>query len=71
MALNVNSKIKDLIANPQCVAVLEKYMPGMTTNPGTKAAYGMTLKALMAFPQAKVSKDTAAKVAEELEALGL
>ncbi len=71
MALNVNSKVKDLIANAQTCAVLEKYMPGMTTNPGTKAAYNMTLKALMAFPQAKVTKETAALVAKELEELGL
>ena len=38
---------------------------------GTKAAYGMSLKALMAFPQAKVSKETRAQVAEELASLGL
>jgi hypothetical protein len=71
MALNVNSKVKDLLANPECVKVLEKYMPGMTTNPGLKAAYGMSLKALLAFPQTKCSKENAAAITKDLEALGL
>lgn len=71
MPLNVNSKVKDLVENPETAKILEKYMPGITTHPGTKAAYGMTLKALMAFPQAKISKETAEAVARELEELGL
>jgi len=71
MALNVNSKVKELVENPETAKILEKHMPGMTTNPGTRMAYGMTLKALMAVPQAKISKETAAAVTKDLEELGL
>jgi len=71
MALTANSKVKELVENPETAKILEKYMPGMTTNPGTRMAYGMSLKALMAVPQAKVSKETAEKITKELEELGL
>jgi len=71
MALDVNSKVKDLVENAETAKILEKHMPGMTTNPGTRMAYGMTLKALMAVPQAKVSKEVAEKITKDLEELGL
>lgn len=71
MALTINSKVKELVENKQTAEILEKHMPGMTTNPGTRMAYGMTLKALVALPQAKVSKETAAALEKDLEELGL
>ena len=71
MALTRDSKIKELIESPEALAVIEQYMPGLSTNPGTKAAYGMKLKALAAFPQSKVSPEDREKMFVELEALGI
>jgi hypothetical protein len=33
MALTIDSTIKELLANPKAAAVLEKHMPGVSTNP--------------------------------------
>jgi hypothetical protein len=71
MAISRNSKIKELMECPEAVAVIDKHLPGMTTNPGTKAAYGMTLLALTKFPQTKCPAETAEAMFAELEALGI
>ncbi len=67
---SMNSKLGDLLKDPAAAAVIDKYMPGASTNPQTKMAFGMTLKALSAFPQAKLGKDLLAKIDAELQALG-
>ena len=64
MALGRNSKIKDLMENPQAVEIIEKYLPGISTNASTKAAYGMSLSAFTKFPQSKCPKDKAEEVGE-------
>lgn len=71
MALNYNSKLKDLLDNPQTLEVLEKHLPGISTNPDSKKAYGMTMKAICAFPALKVPKEVAQALEADLNALGL
>jgi hypothetical protein len=71
MALDRKSKIKDIMENPQAVEVIEKYLPGFSTNPGLKAAYGMALQALLKFPATKCPPETVEKICAELEALNL
>lgn len=69
MAFDINSKLKDVIANPQACAILDKYMPGMSTNPQTKQGYGMSLKVLISFPQSKELKEKMPAILEELAKL--
>lgn len=71
MAISINSKVKEIVENPQAAAVLDKYIAGMSTAPGTKQAYGMTLKMVCSFPQTPISKEKVAEMAAELEALGI
>jgi hypothetical protein len=71
MALDRKSKIKDIVENAQALAVVEKYLPGFSGNPGIKAAYGMTLQALIKFPQTKCPPETQEKLLAELEGLNL
>lgn len=66
MPFDINSKIKDIGANPEARAVIEKYVPGFWDNPQSKQAFGMTLKVLSSFPQAKIFKDNLDKILEEL-----
>ncbi len=66
MPFDINSKLKDIAANPEAAAVLEKYMPGMLSHPQTKQAMGMSLKVISSFPQAKELKDKLPQILEEL-----
>ena len=66
MTFSEKSKMKDLMANPEAKAVIEKYVPGFWDNPQSKQAFGMTLKMISSFPQAKVFKDNLDKIVEEL-----
>jgi hypothetical protein len=52
MAYTLDSKLGDLLDNPQAKAVLEKYVPGASTNPMVAMAKGMTLNMIVAMPQA-------------------
>lgn len=51
--LSADSKIKQLMKNPEAVAILEEYNPGISTEPQMKMVYGLTLRKLVGFPQSK------------------
>lgn len=70
MSITGKSKIKQIVESPAALEIVKKYMPGIE-DPRTKAAYGMTLKALMAIPQTKVPKEDAAACIAELEAANI
>ena len=72
MALTIDSKLKDVMANPAAVAVLEKYIPGFSKNPQLKLGYRMTWRTISKFPQAKqfgLTDEVLAKCLEEWAAL--
>ena len=66
--ITIKSKVKEIVENPEALAVVKSVMPAFDeTNPGMKQAYGMSLKALLAFPATKCPKDVQKAVAEALE----
>ncbi|MFZ7121391.1 MAG: hypothetical protein ACOWWH_10620 [Eubacteriaceae bacterium] len=68
MAITRKSKIKEIVANTDALAIVNKYLPGIDpTEPKLKPTMGMSLKALCAFPQTGISKDKAKELFEELE----
>mgnify|MGYP001769181612 CR=1 FL=1 len=69
MAFDINSKLKDLIANEEAKAILVKHMPNLLTDPRTKQGLGMSLKIMSSFPQAKELKDKLPVILEELAKL--
>jgi len=72
MAINLDTKLKDVMKNPGAVEVLEKYFPGFTTNPQLKLGYMMTFRTISKFPQAKqfgLTPEILEKVIEEWAAL--
>lgn len=72
MAITAKSKVKEVIDNPEALAIVKKHMPGFDEkNPGMKAAYGMALSALLAFPQTKCPKDIRDAIAADLEAANI
>lgn len=70
MALNENSKMREIRANPEAKAVLEKYSPGMWDNPQMKLVDHMSLKKLVAFPQSKPLKDNLPEILEQFSKIG-
>ena len=55
--ITIKSKVKEIVENPEALAVVKSVMPAFDeTNPGMKQAYGMSLKALLAFPATKCPK---------------
>ena len=70
MALSVDSKIKDLIANPKAADIVEKYSPGFKTDKQMKMVYGMSLRGLSKFPQAKALAEKLDQINQELSEIG-
>jgi hypothetical protein len=52
MKFTIDTKFGTLLDHPQAKAIIEKYLPGVATNPMVAMVKGMTLKALLATPQA-------------------
>lgn len=51
MGLSLDSKMKEVLANPKGKAVLEEYAGGSLDNPQMKLVGGLTLRKLFTFPQ--------------------
>jgi len=66
MAYTINNKVGELLKDPKAVKIFEKYAPGVSKNPLLGLAKGMTLKALLAMPQAKQAGVTEAIVLKVL-----
>ena len=69
MALTVDSKIKEIMANPEAVQIVDKHSPGFADNKQIKMVYGISLRALQKFPQTKMSLETLEEINNELSAL--
>lgn len=72
MAYTMDTKVGDILKDVGAVKVLEKYAPGISNNPMLGLAKGMTLKSLVALPQAKqagVTEEMVKKVLAEINAL--
>lgn len=52
MAFTLDSTLGSLLDNPKAKAILDKYLPGASTNPMIAMAKGMSLKMILAMPQA-------------------
>ena len=72
MAYTLDTKVGEILQDTQAVDVLEKYAPGVSKNPMIGMAKGMTLKAVVAMPQAKqagLTEEKVNKVLAEINAL--
>lgn len=71
MAYTLDTKVGDLLKDSGAVQVLERYAPGVSTHPMIGFAKGMTLRSLLAMPQAKqagITEDMVVKVLGEINA---
>jgi hypothetical protein len=62
MALTTDSKLGELFADPRFVAIFDKHIPGLSSNPMVPMAKNLAIKYLLKQPQAKGLGFTADKV---------
>jgi hypothetical protein len=71
MAYTLETKVGDILKDTNAIKILEKYAPGVSKNPMIGLAKGMTLKSLVAMPQAKdagITEEMVTKVLSEINA---
>ena len=69
MALTLDTTLGTLLDDPQAKAVLEQYIPGITSNPIVAMAKGMTLNMILSMPQAAqlgLTKEKAEEILAEI-----
>jgi len=70
MGFNGDTKMGVMLDDPAAKAVLLKFLPQISTaGPMLNMARGMTLKAVAAFPQAKIPPEKLQALVAELEKL--
>ena len=69
MAFSLDSKVKDILKNPDASAVLDKYSPDASKNPQMKLVGGLTLRKLASFPQSAFLKPHLEELEKELQAI--
>jgi len=71
MAYTLDTKVGEILKDTHAVEILEKHVPGVSKNPMLGLAQGMTLKSILAMPQAKqagLTEDMVTKVLAEINA---
>jgi hypothetical protein len=72
MAYTLDSTVGQILDDTGAVKILEKHVPGISSNPMLMFAKGMTLKAIIAMPPAKeagLTEDMVNKVLAEINAI--
>jgi NAD(P)-dependent dehydrogenase (short-subunit alcohol dehydrogenase family) len=67
--LNSDSTIASIMGNAKGAAIVDRYIPGFSSNDDAKAAYGMTFKSLCELPMLEIPKEIAEALFAELDAL--
>ena len=67
MALSLDSKVRDILRSAEGRAVLEKYIPGSTTDPRLKLVGGMSYRKLLSYPESAEAAKFADQIDEELK----
>ena len=69
MALTLDTTLGTILDDPKAKAVLEQYLPGITSNPLVAMAKGMTLNMILSMPQAAqlgLTKEKAEEILAEI-----
>jgi len=71
MKYTLDSTVGEILKDTQAVEILEGFVPGISTNPMIELAKDMTLKSLLALPQAEqfgVTEEMVNQVLEQINA---
>jgi len=67
MTLTLDTTLGELLDDPQAKAVLDQYLPGISSNPLAQMAKGMSLRMVVSLPQAAQFGLTEEKAQEILD----
>ncbi|MCL1847656.1 MAG: hypothetical protein FWF91_06815 [Coriobacteriia bacterium] len=70
MGLSKDSKLKDVMSNPEGAALIEQYAPGATKDPKFKLAGGLTLTKIVSMSGGLLSPELLDELDVKLKALG-
>ncbi|UWG98796.1 hypothetical protein LPY66_08415 [Dehalobacter sp. DCM] len=65
-----DSTMRELIEDAAAAAVMEKHLPGITTNPDLEQGLGYSLGVVAGFPEAGISEEMLAAILNDLSQLG-
>jgi len=71
MTYTLDSKVGELLKDPEAVKIIERYAPGVSKNPMIGLAKGMALRAVVSMPQAReagLTEEMIQKVLAEINA---
>ena len=71
MAYTLDTKVGEIWKDTRAVEVLERHAPGISNNPMLGMASGMTLRSILAMPQAKqagITEEMVQQVLAEINA---
>ena len=71
MAYTLDTKVGEILKDTHAVEVLERHVPGISKNPMLGMASGMTLRSVVAMPQAKqagITEEMVQQVLAEINA---
>jgi hypothetical protein len=71
MAYTLDTKVGEILKDTRAVEILERHAPGVSKNPMIGMASGMTLRSILAMPQARqagITEDMVQKVLAEINA---
>ena len=74
MAFTLDTPFGALLDDPRAKPIVEKYIPGVTTNPMVAMIKGMTLNSILTMPQAAqfgITKEKAEAVLAEINKVAL
>jgi hypothetical protein len=74
MAVTLDTTLGTLLDDPQATAVMEQYLPGISSHPLVALARGMSLNMILSFPQAaqlgltqQLANDILAEINKQIE----
>jgi len=71
MAYTLDTKVGEILDDTHAVEVLERHVPGVSQNPMIGMARGMSLRSVLAMPQARqygITEEMVQKVLAEINA---
>lgn len=71
MSFSIDTGVGELLDNPEALAILDRLMPGLSTNPqiGMARSMGLSLRAVAQFSGGRITDELLAAADTELVAL--
>lgn len=69
MPFSLNSTVREILANEQAKAVVERHLPGASTHPDLPQALHMTLRDVSYYPESGLTQAKLKAIEEDLKKL--